>query len=57
MGKTFRYSLEENQVKEKSNRSFVFSVFCLDCKETIEECPDDHLCPNCGSWLVEIEEE
>ncbi len=57
MGKTFRYSFEENQIKEKSCRPFVFSVFCLDCKETIEECPDDHLCPNCGSWLVEIDEE
>jgi rRNA maturation endonuclease Nob1 len=56
MGKTFRYSTEDRHVKEKSKHSFVLPAFCLDCKQTVNECPEDHLCPNCGSWLVEIEE-
>ena len=57
MGKTFRRDWDEGKSKKEKNvGQTVIAAYCLDCKQEFTECPKDHLCPNCGSWLMEVEE-
>lgn len=55
MGKTYRNQENDWTKKEKVKKQIVIAAYCLDCKEIYDECPEDHLCPNCGSWLMENE--
>jgi rRNA maturation endonuclease Nob1 len=55
MGKTYRHSEESISKKEKNKNQIVIASYCLDCKEIYDTCFEDHLCPNCGSWLMETD--
>lgn len=55
MGKTYRHCEEYSSKKEKIRNQLVIAAYCLDCKEIYDICSEDHLCPNCGSWLMETD--
>lgn len=53
MGKTYRRNQEDSYKSSKNSNEFTSVAYCLDCKMNFDECPDNHLCPYCGSWLME----